>query len=426
MVRVSGSDALSICQAVTGRRPRPRYATLAEFRDAQGDLLDQGLVLYFAGPASFTGEDVVEFQGHGGPVVMDLLLSAVLAQGARLARPGEFSERAFHNDKLDLAQAEAVADLIDSASRAAALGAARSLSGAFSDEIHRIAQAMLELRIYIEAAIDFPEEEVDFLAEGQVEQRVRDLLDQLAAVQRNAQQGALLNEGIRLALAGRPNVGKSSLLNRLTGYDRAIVTDIAGTTRDSLAEQLTLDGIPITLVDTAGLRLTEDRVEIEGIERARLQIAQADQVLLLVDQDDPNDWAALIEEQQLPRDRLTLVRNTIDLGGEVETAAWDGLPVLPISALTGTGIPALIDHIKVLAGYRPAEGNFSARRRHLTALGQAQTHVEHGLTQLLTLGAGELLAEDLRQAHDALGEITGRVSADALLGEIFSSFCIGK
>jgi tRNA modification GTPase len=426
VVRVSGPAALAICRNLTGRKPRPRTATLADFRDQSGTLLDQGLVLYFPGPASFTGEDVVEFQGHGGPVVMDLLLSAVLAKGARLARPGEFSERAFHNDKLDLAQAEAVADLIDSASRAAALGAARSLSGAFSTEIERIAAAMLELRIYIEAAIDFPEEEVDFLAEGQVDARVRSLLEQLDAVQRNAQQGALLNEGIRLALAGRPNVGKSSLLNRLAGYDRAIVTDIAGTTRDSLAEQLTLDGIPVTLVDTAGLRETQDRVEREGIERARLQIAQADQVLLLVDQDEPDDWAALIAEQALPQDRLTLVRNKIDLGGDTAPAEWQGLPILPISALTGDGIANLIAHIKHLAGYRPTEGNFSARRRHLSALAQAQACVEHGLAQLQALGAGELLAEDLRQAHDALGEITGRVTADALLGEIFSSFCIGK
>ncbi len=426
VIRISGPVALAIGQALSGQQPKPRLANLVSFRDAQGQLLDQGLLLYFPGPASFTGEDVIELQGHGGPVVMDLLLQACLALGARLARPGEFSERAFLNDKLDLAQAEAIADLIDSASRAAALGAARSLSGEFSAHIDALAQALLELRIYVEAAIDFPEEEVDFLAEGQVVQRVEALLAQLAEIQQSAQQGALLTEGIRLALAGRPNVGKSSLLNRLAGYDRAIVTDIPGTTRDSLSEQLTLEGIPITLVDTAGLRATADLVEQAGIARAHVQITQADQVLLLTDSDDPAQWQALIAEQRLPTAKLSIVRNKIDLGASSAPTSWQGLAVLPISALSGAGIPALIAHIKQLAGFRPSEGNFSARRRHLDALARAERALHNGLAQLQERGAGELLAEDLRLAHEALGEIVGVVTPDALLGEIFGSFCIGK
>ncbi len=428
VIRVSGPAARPVLHAVTGlTNPRPRHAHLVSFADDSGQLVDQGIALFVPAPHSFTGEDVIELHGHGGPVVIDLLLAAVIAAGARMALPGEFSERAFLNDKMDLTQAEAVADLIDSASAAAARNAARSLQGAFSARIDELAGLILELRIYVEAAIDFPEEEVDFLSEGHVQARTRTLLEAVEATIADARQGVLLTEGLHLALAGPPNVGKSSLLNRLAGYDRAIVTPVPGTTRDTLQEQITLDGIPIKLVDTAGLRVSDDVIEQEGIRRALAAFSAADRLLLLTEATDPDAWRKMIDGQQLPAGRVTVVQNKIDLSGdEPGCTTVDGFDVVRLSALTGAGIEDLIAHLKELAGYRNAEGLFSARRRHLVALEAARGSLHRGLAQLDESGAGELLAEDLRAAHDALGEIVGRVSADGLLGEIFSSFCIGK
>jgi tRNA modification GTPase len=434
VVRISGPEARTIMRTLTGiGEPRPRYAYLAHFRDSGGSSIDQGIAVHYPAPRSFTGEDVVELQGHGGPVVMDMLLAVVIGCGARVARPGEFTERAFLNGKIDLAQAEAVADLIDSASSAAARNAMRSLQGVFSTRITAIAEALRELRVFVEAAIDFADEEIDFLQEAAVGERTRAVLAQVEAIIADARQGVLLTEGIGLALAGRPNAGKSSLLNRLAGYERAIVTSMPGTTRDTLHEQITLDGLPIRIVDTAGLRRTTDLVELEGIRRAQEAFGHSDRILLISDAMELADWELLIEEQCLPRERITVVLNKIDLSGHEPGCLESGdrqvtgdLPVVRVSALTGAGIDALIDHLKRVAGYRSNEGSFSARRRHLTALQQALQALVRGLAAIEAQGAGELLAEDLRAAHDSLGEITGRVSADALLGDIFSSFCIGK
>lgn len=435
IVRLSGARALTIAATLSSiplERLQPRFAQYATFRDGNGDAIDEGLVLPFRAPASFTGEDVVELQGHGGPVVMDLLLARCLALGARLARPGEFSERAFLNDKLDLAQAEAIADLIDARSAAAARGAVRSLQGVFSDCISALVEALVHLRTYVEASIDFPEEEVDFLADGQVSDMLSVLendLDQLLAQTRAA---TLLREGITVVIAGRPNAGKSSLLNALVGREAAIVTPIAGTTRDLLREQLAIDGIPVNVVDTAGLRESDDPVEQEGIRRAWSEVRNADVVLLLVDGTgqrgtDPvqlwPDFAGALAPQQA----LVVVRNKCDLSGEPPGDVGTANPAVAISAKTGAGIDALRARIKQLVGAGPpGEGSFVARRRHLDALQRARAALANGRAQLEQHRAGELLAEDLRQAQQALGEITGEFSADDLLGRIFSSFCIGK
>ena len=384
-------------------------------------------MLFFPAPRSFTGEDVVELHGHGGPIVVDMLLAAALTCGARLARPGEFTERAFLNGRLDLAQAEAVADLIASRSEAAARSALRSLSGAFSTRVTALTTEMLELRIFVEGAIDFPEDEVDFLTEGRVEERLKRLIGNLASLLETATQGAILNEGITLVLAGRPNVGKSSLLNRLLGFERAIVTDMPGTTRDVLAESIDIGGIPVRIVDTAGLRLSGDAVEREGIRRAREQIAEADRILLVRDATALEPVSALIAEQTLPTERMTLVTNKIDLAGlqPGERVGLDFAEVC-VSAVTGAGIASLREHILRAVGHRPEVGVFSARRRHLDALNRASASLKDGERALHEAGAGELLADDLRRAHDQLGEIVGTVTSDALLGEIFSRFCIGK
>ena len=419
IVRISGPGARRILEKITGDAPPHRQARLRAFRARDGTVIDKGLVLYFEGPGSFTGEDVAELQGHGGPVVMDMLLAATLAEGARIARPGEFSERAFLNGRMDLAQAEAVADLIDSASRAAARSAARSLQGEFSGRIDALAEQLVELRVYVEASIDFPEDEVDFLMEGEVASRLDRAIGELDRVAAQARQGVLLTEGVSLVLAGAPNVGKSSLLNRLAGVERAIVTEVPGTTRDVLSEQINLDGIPVRLIDTAGLRASTDRVEQEGIRRARAEIAGADWVLWVCDAaDEPGGPPP----DGLPGDRTIIVRNKIDL---VPHASRDG-DSIAVSALTGEGVDALKTRLKQTVGYREAEGTFSARRRHLDALARARTHLAGGRDQLRTHAAGELLAEDLRAAHETLGEIVGRMTPDALLGRIFSSFCIGK
>ncbi|MFC5694557.1 tRNA uridine-5-carboxymethylaminomethyl(34) synthesis GTPase MnmE [Pseudomonas sp. GCM10022186] len=434
IVRVSGPLAARIAQAIGGRAPKPRFAHYGPFLDGSGQTLDEGIALYFPGPNSFTGEDVFELQGHGGPVVLDLLLRRCMELGARQARPGEFSERAFLNDKLDLAQAEAIADLIEASSEQAARNALRSLQGEFSRRVHALTEKLIELRIYVEAAIDFPEEEIDFLADGHVLGLLDRVRENLSTVMREAGQGALLRDGMTVVIAGRPNAGKSSLLNALAGREAAIVTDIAGTTRDVLREHIHIDGMPLHVVDTAGLRDTEDHVEKIGVERALKAIGEADRVLLVVDATAPEAadpfalWPEFLDQKPDPA-RVTLIRNKADLSGESVglEVSDDGHVTLSLSARSGDGLELLREHLKACMGYQQtAESSFSARRRHLEALRQAGTFLDHGRSQLTLAGAGELLAEDLRQAQQALGEITGAFSSDDLLGRIFSSFCIGK
>ena len=432
IIRVSGPLCATIAENMVGHCPPPRHAHYGPFHGANV-VIDEGIALYFAGPYSFTGEDVLELQGHGGPVIMDLLLERCVQLGARLARPGEFSERAFLNDKLDLAQAEAIADLIEASSRAAAENALRSLQGEFSRRVENLVQRLIELRIYVEAAIDFPEEEIDFLADGKVAEMLAAVQNELAEVRTAAGQGALMREGMSVVIAGRPNAGKSSLLNALTERETAIVTDIAGTTRDVLREHIHLDGMPLHIIDTAGLRDTPDAVEQIGVARAWAEIEKADRVLLLVDAaatDATNPmaiWPEFVARLPDPS-RLTLVRNKIDASGEAATTELStSPPVVRLSARTGEGVDNLKEHLKQVMGFSATtEGRFSARRRHLDALERAQQALINGEEQLSGYGAGELLAEDLRDAQQALGEITGEFSADDLLGEIFGSFCIGK
>ncbi|RKR07285.1 tRNA modification GTPase trmE [Kushneria sinocarnis] len=433
IVRVSGARAPAIARAVLGYDPQPRYAHYGPFLGEQGQVLDEGIALFFPGPNSFTGEDVLELQGHGGPVIMDWLLERAVNLGARLARPGEFSERAFMNDRLDLAQAEAIADLIEASSRAAAENAMHSLQGEFSRHVHGLVDRLIELRVYVEAAIDFPEEEIDFLGDGRVAAMLEAVRGQLAEVRASAAQGALMREGMNVVIAGRPNAGKSSLLNALTEQETAIVTDIAGTTRDVLREHIHLDGMPLHIIDTAGLRDTPDAVEKIGVARAWTEIEKADRVLLLVDsrESDATDpmaiWPEFVERLPDPA-KLSLVRNKIDESGEPATPDLSTTPpVIRLSATTGAGVDNLKEHLKAVMGYQATgEGRFSARRRHLDALDRAARALTHGAEQLAGASAGELLAEDLRAAQDALGEITGEFTADELLGEIFGSFCIGK
>ncbi|MBA1191593.1 tRNA uridine-5-carboxymethylaminomethyl(34) synthesis GTPase MnmE [Pseudomonas entomophila] len=435
IVRLSGPLARAAGRVLTGRDLTPRHAHYGPFTTEEGQVLDQGIALFFAGPHSFTGEDVLELQGHGGPVVMDMLLQACVQLGCRLARPGEFSERAFLNDKLDLAQAEAIADLIEASSAQAARNALRSLQGDFSKRVGLLTDALIALRIYVEAAIDFPEEEIDFLGDGVVLGMLDGVRATLSTVQHEAGQGALLRDGMTVVIAGRPNAGKSSLLNHLAGREAAIVTDIAGTTRDILREHIHIDGMPLHIIDTAGLRATEDQVEQIGVQRALKAIHEADRVLLVVDSTAPESqdpfglWPEFLSEPPAPS-KVTLIRNKADLSGEPvgRVDNHDGHVTLTLSAGEKmAGLDLLRDHLKACMGYeQTAESGFSARRRHLEALRQASDHLEHGRAQLTLAGAGELLAEDLRQAQQALGEITGAFSSDDLLGRIFSSFCIGK
>ncbi len=434
VVRLSGPSAERIARELIGERVlTPRRALFASFHDREGDVIDEGLVISFPGPHSFTGEDVVELQGHGGPVILDMLVAACIDAGARQARAGEFSQRAFLNDKMDLAQAEAIADLIDAGTVASARAALNSLQGAFSDEVNILVEALITLRIYVEAAIDFPEEEIDFLSGGKVASDLRDLCIQCQRVLEEARQGRLIREGMTLVIAGKPNAGKSSLMNALAGFDAAIVTEIAGTTRDVLRESIQLDGMPLNLIDTAGLRDSADVVEQEGIRRAYEEMKKADRLLVMVDSResdiDPMDIHSLLpqSQQQLENLRLpiTVVLNKADLSGLNTGPRADGTFV--ISATTGAGLPALREHLKLAAGYQgEAQSRFSARRRHITALEHALAALESGEHQLHTQAAGELLAEDLRAAQKALEEITGAFTADDLLGRIFSSFCIGK
>ena len=435
IVRISGPLASKAAQAIIGRAPKPRYAHYGPFADASGQTLDEGIALYFPGPNSFTGEDVLELQGHGGPIVLDMLLQRCLELGCRLARPGEFSERAFLNDKLDLAQAEAIADLIEASSAQAARNALRSLQGAFSQRVDKLTEKLIGLRIYVEAAIDFPEEEIDFLADGHVLSMLDDVRYELSTVLREAGQGALLRDGMTVVIAGRPNAGKSSLLNALAGREAAIVTEIAGTTRDVLREHIHIDGMPLHVVDTAGLRDTQDQVEMIGVQRALKAIGEADRILLVVDATAPEAsdpfalWPEFLEQRPDPA-KVTLIRNKSDLSGDttgLETSP-DGHVTISLSAKAGgEGLELLREHLKACMGYeQTSESSFSARRRHLEALRHASDSLEHGRAQLTLAGAGELLAEDLRQAQQSLGEITGAFSSDDLLGRIFSSFCIGK
>jgi len=425
IVRVSGPQASLIAEKIIGSVPKPRQAKYAHFHASDGTSIDDGIALYFPAPNSFTGEDVLEFQGHGGPVVMDMLLSAILDAGARPARPGEFSERAFLNDKIDLAQAEAIADLIDSSTHEAARSALRSLQGAFSSLVHELDEQVVQLRMYVEAALDFPDEEIDFLEDESVTKRIYSIDQQLKTIFQQARQGSLLREGMNLVLVGKPNAGKSSLMNALSGRETAIVTHIPGTTRDILRESIHIDGMPIHITDTAGLRDSDDPVEQEGIRRAWQAIEQADLMILLIDDTQGRDDETLAIISQLPETlRVIEVHNKIDLTGRAEGLNDE---ILGISAQNGSGIEALRILIKQHMGYEGGgEGQFLARRRHLQALEQAHQHVHAAREQLEVFHAGELMAEELKQAHDALGEITGKMTPDDLLGEIFSSFCIGK
>ncbi len=429
IVRVSGPATAAIAEALIGQLPAPRSAHYCAFRDAADSVIDRGVALYFPAPASFTGEDVLELQGHGGPVVMDMLLAATLAGGARPAQPGEFSQRAFLNGRMDLSQAEAVADLIDSGSRAAARSAMRSLDGAFSEQVQALAAALTEVRALIEACIDFPEEEVDFLSDPQLEQRLNALRSQLTEIRVSAARGVLLKEGVRVVLAGQPNVGKSSLMNLLVGRDSAIVTDIPGTTRDIIREHIQLDGLPLHVFDTAGIRAPGDVVEERGVQRAWEAIESADALLLVID-----DRAGMADAD---RDILArtpagvsriVVNNKIDLSGADPGVDRKGEEVhVRLSATTGVGVEALESSLKECVGYELGEqGAFMARRRHLDALERTQVAVDAAREVLRIHRAGELAAEELRQAQRALGEITGEVTSDDILGEIFSRFCIGK
>lgn len=441
IIRVSGPQAAQVAERISGKCPKPRYAEYLTFKGLDGTLLDQGITLFFKGPNSFTGEDVVEFQGHGGPIVIDLILKEITQiDGIRMARAGEFSERAFLNDKIDLAQAEAIADLIESTSEQAAKSALQSLQGEFSNKIHDLVELMIRLRIYVEAAIDFPDEEIDFLSDGKVAGDLDHIIDSLSNVKRQAQQGSIMREGMRVVIAGRPNAGKSSLLNALSGKDSAIVTDIAGTTRDVLKEHIHIDGMPLHIIDTAGLRDSPDTVEQIGIERAWKEIADADKVLLMVDatehaQSNNNDnlnphniWPEFMNK--LPKAMpLSIIRNKIDLIGESSAAVGsvNDIPVLSISAQQNIGIEELKQHLKSAMGFEGStEGTFMARRRHLDALDKAYNHLLQGKEQLHSFIAGETLAEELRISQQHLNEITGEFSSDDLLGRIFSSFCIGK
>ena len=428
IVRVSGPDVPKLARALLGACPAPRRAEYRTFHDAAGEVIDAGIALYFPAPHSFTGEDVLELQGHGGPVVLDLILAATLTAGARHARPGEFSERAFLTGKLDLAQAEAVADLIDAASAQAARSALRPLQGVFSARIGVLVEELVQLRTYVEAAIDFPDEEVDFLADGEVGQRIEALRDALEHLRAGARQGRLLRDGMTVVLAGRPNAGKSSLLNALAGHDAAIVTDIPGTTRDVLRERILIDGMPLHIIDTAGLRESADPIEREGVRRAWKAIIDADRLLLIVD-----DCEGIGAEEEAILGRLpeglarTVVLNKADLSGRpTGLSEASGEPEIRVCAKTGEGVDLLRKHLKALMGYHEGEGEFTARRRHLEALDEAAGHLDSAAERLERDRAGELVAEELRLTQHALGQITGEFTSDDLLGRIFANFCIGK
>jgi tRNA modification GTPase len=424
IIRISGAAAGDIAVALLGRLPKPRYATYSGFRDTDGTSLDSGIALWFPGPHSFTGEDVLEIQGHGGAVVIDLLLERITALGARLAEPGEFSKRAFLNDKIDLTQAEAIVDLIDSGSRVAARAAQRSLQGEFSRAVMQLNDRITELRVHVEAAIDFPDEDIDFLSDSGLLERVSVVDNAFFELTRSAREGCLLREGATLVLAGKPNAGKSSLLNALSGYSAAIVTDVPGTTRDVIKEHIDLDGLPLSIVDTAGLRSSTDVVEQEGVRRTHEQLRQADLAILVIDVNKPTEADELIAD--VPSDlQIIKVLNKCDLSNRQPGLSEDGSAIY-VSALTGAGLGDLRSLLKQRLGYLPSEsGSITARRRHLTTLAVALAAFEDGRARLAE-GSGELMADDLLRSQNALAEITGEFSSDDLLGEIFSNFCIGK
>lgn len=433
IVRVSGPKVRAIIKEIMGELPQPRYAKHSSFKDIDGATIDIGLTLFFSAPHSFTGEDVAEFHCHGGAIVIDSLLQRVINLGARIAKPGEFTERAFLNDKIDLTQAEAIADLIDASSVEAARAAVRSLQGEFSNRIRHLVDELIELRLYVEAAIDFPEEEIDFLANSHIVQSLHKIQTEIAAIISQARQGALLREGLTIVIAGRPNAGKSSLLNCLSGRDSAIVTATPGTTRDLLKEYIDIDGIPLHIIDTAGLHQSDDLIEQEGIRRAWEAIKIADHILLVADgqitqEENPYLLWPEFTEQLSQEKNLTLVINKIDLLKqipEIKKQEWG--TIVTLSAKTRVGIDLLRNHLKECAGYQAnSEGNFTARRRHIDALTRAQQTILNAIKQLQISRAGELCAEELRQAQYILSEITGEFSSDDLLGKIFASFCIGK
>ena len=432
VLRVSGPLVLDIANKILGFSPKPRFAHYTDFLSVDSEILDKGIALYFPNPHSFTGEDILELQAHGGPVILDMLLNEIVSLGANIAKPGEFSERAFLNDKLDLAQAEAIADLIDASSQQAAKQALQSLKGEFSKKINTLVEKLIHLRMYVESAIDFPEEEIDFLTDGKVGTMLEEILQSCKDTLDQAKQGSLIREGMKVVIAGKPNAGKSSLLNTLAEKEVAIVTDIAGTTRDVLREHIHIDGMPLHIIDTAGLRESPDKVEQIGIERAWKEISESDRILLVLDSNDAeqisleNKWFDLFNKPEWIN-KLTVIYNKIDISSYKCSETPSNYHQIAVSTKSKEGIDKLKRHLLDVMGFNTtAEGGFSARRRHIEALKQARHYIETGKLQLLEHAAGELLAEDLRLAQDHLSEITGEFKADDLLGKIFSSFCIGK
>lgn len=423
VVRVSGPTSLAIAEKILGFKPKPRFAHFSPFLDEDKNPIDAGIALYFRGPNSFTGEDVLELQAHGGPMVLQLLLKRVFACGAEPAQPGEFTQRAFLNDKIDLAQAEAISDLIHASSEQAARSAMRSLQGAFSEQCENLQEKILSLRVYVEAAIDFPDEDVDFLSDGKVASELAEIIDATEDLLTQAKQGVLLQQGMTVVIAGRPNAGKSSLLNLLAAQEVAIVTDIPGTTRDVLRQWVQIDGMPLHILDTAGLRDSDDLVEQQGIARARKEVEQADCVLWVIDPQQP-----FVKEEIPAPEKTLIIRNKIDLTQDAPgKSLHEGFEAINISAKSGRGLEHLKQALKNKMGYdQPLDDAITARSRHLDAITRSLASLHKGEAHLSQSIAGELLAEELKQAHDSLGEVVGATTADALLGEIFSSFCIGK
>lgn len=448
IIRISGPRVLAIAETVLGFIPTARHAHFCNFLDADSQTIDQGIALYFSSPNSFTGEDVLELQGHGGMYVLKDLLDRVASIGARLANPGEFSERAFLNNKIDLLQAEAIADLIESNSTQAAKSAMRTLKGKFSRKVHTLLEQLIEARVHIEATIDFSDEDIDFVSDNKVGESLHTVHASIQETLVQAKQGALLKEGVNVVIAGKPNAGKSSLLNALSGSETAIVTDIPGTTRDLLTEEINIDGLPVHIIDTAGIRVSEDLVEQEGLRRAQIAIEQADQILLIVDRSLAVEGVeenvekllaplVLLTDESIKElnylKNTTIVYNKIDLLNNVEHGITSidyldySLPVISLSAKENIGIDSLRNYLKEIVGYSATEeGAFIARERHLTALSNANKLIESALEQLKSQSSLELIAEDLRFAQSQLGAITGKFTSDDLLGEIFSNFCVGK